>query len=201
MNKKILRLTIFGIIFVSVLGFFSHFIYELSGNNYFAGLVTPINESVWEHMKLIFFPMLLFSGIAKLFSKNTCIGTAFSKGIIFGTLLVPVLFYTYSGAIGYNISYIDISIFFISVAAAFMVFFKNSVRCSPKKADEIYPLIVFIILVMFLLFTYNPPKISLFESPEAQGNQIGLSASELYETKNRVVNYVEQLCVDIFGNQ
>lgn len=59
--KKLKLATVIGIIFVLITGSLAHFVYEWSGNNALAGLFTPVNESVWEHMKLVFFPMLLYS--------------------------------------------------------------------------------------------------------------------------------------------
>lgn len=56
MKKSSLCPTIVGILFVSVLGVLMHFVYEWSGSNRFVGLFAPINESTWEHMKLLFFP-------------------------------------------------------------------------------------------------------------------------------------------------
>ena len=51
---------ILGTIFVSVLGSLAHFFYDWTNNNAFVGLLTPINESTWEHMKLIFFQCFSF---------------------------------------------------------------------------------------------------------------------------------------------
>ena len=48
-----------GTIFVLITGVISHFVYEWSGNNRLVGLFFPTNESVWEHMKLCFYPYLL----------------------------------------------------------------------------------------------------------------------------------------------
>ena len=47
--------TLAGTIFVLVLGTLSHFFYEWSNDNPLIGLFSPINESVWEHMKLLSF--------------------------------------------------------------------------------------------------------------------------------------------------
>ena len=55
-----ISLTIAGILCVSILGTLLHFTYRWSGRNPLIGLIAPVNESVWEHMKLLFFPMLLF---------------------------------------------------------------------------------------------------------------------------------------------
>ena len=60
MQKKLLCYTIAGIVFTSILGTLAHFIYEWSNENFLVGLFTPVSESTWEHMKLLFFPMLLY---------------------------------------------------------------------------------------------------------------------------------------------
>jgi len=56
MNSK--KLFIWGFLFMSVIGTLLHFVYEWSGNNSIVRLFAPWNESTWEHMKLLFFPML-----------------------------------------------------------------------------------------------------------------------------------------------
>lgn len=68
--KLLKRCTIIGIIFVSAIGSLSHFLYDWSGQNHLVGLFTPVNESIWEHMKLLFFPMLLYSIIMILKCKQ-----------------------------------------------------------------------------------------------------------------------------------
>ena len=94
--KQLKAYTIIGIIFTIILGSLSHFFYEWSNNNFFVGLFTPINESTWEHMKLLFFPMLLYSllMIPKLKGNYPCIHSAYWTGILIGTLLIPAIFYT-----------------------------------------------------------------------------------------------------------
>lgn len=57
MNSK--KLFIWGFLFMSVIGTLLHFVYEWSGNNSIVRLFAPWNESTWEHMKLLFFPMLV----------------------------------------------------------------------------------------------------------------------------------------------
>ncbi len=89
----------YGIIFVAITGTLFHFLYELSGNNFFIGLFTPLNESVWEHTKLIFLPMLIYYFYLDKKTKNTysCIKSSMKSGILARVLLIIVLFYTYSG--------------------------------------------------------------------------------------------------------
>ena len=85
-----------GILFVSIVGTLWHFVYEWSGQNPIVGLFFPVNESTWEHMKLLFFPMLLYTLYAykKLKDAFPCIPSALLYGILSGTFLIPLLFYT-----------------------------------------------------------------------------------------------------------
>ena len=86
-----------GFLFTSVLGTLSHFFYEWSGDSTFIGLVCPISESAWEHMKLLFFPALLYCFLFKLIYKNAVpnVSLPLLSGILTGTTLIPVFFYTY----------------------------------------------------------------------------------------------------------
>ena len=167
MNKKLIFYTIIGIIFVSVTGTVLHFIYEMSGYYYIAGLFAPVNESTWEHMKLIFFPMLVFALVSylPLKTKYPCIGAAMSAGILTGTALIPVIFYTYSGVLGFNTLYLDIATFYICVIAAFFVVYKIASKCKKTKLSSILGMIVFAMIIMFFVFSYYPPQLGLFAIP------------------------------------
>lgn len=156
-----------GIIFVFVLGTLFHFAYEWSGNNTFVGLFTPVNESVWEHTKLIFFPMLLFGSYAsiKLKSKYPCIDSAFAFGALLGVILIIILFYTYSGILGFNISFFDISIFYISVLLTFVAVFNMTKSCIVENYNFLLKIFVVITMVLFFVFIFSAPDIALFVSP------------------------------------
>ena len=55
------KLEILGAVIVCVLAPLMHFVYDWSGGNTVVGLLAATNESVWEHTKLIYFPMLIYS--------------------------------------------------------------------------------------------------------------------------------------------
>ena len=59
MYKKVFKFHIFSIIFSIILGILLHFAFEWSGNNLFIATFSAVNESTWEHLKLVFFPMLI----------------------------------------------------------------------------------------------------------------------------------------------
>ena len=158
--------TIAGILFVSVLGTLLHFTYRWSGRNPLIGLIAPVNESVWEHMKLLFFPMLLFGLWSLKGVTDACRLSAFHAGLLMGTLLMPVLFYSYTSVLGRSILAVDITLFYICVIAAFLIYRGLSGSCRLEKYSHVTSMAVFLLLICFLLFTYFPPGFSIFKDPE-----------------------------------
>lgn len=165
--NKVKIYTITGIVFVTILGIISHFIYEWSGNNFILGLFFPVNESTWEHMKLCFFPMLLYSFYMnrKMKEDNPCITSSLLFGILLGTFLIPVIFYTYSGIIGKNYIFLDIATFIISVLLAFISVYRLTLSCKINSFSFGLKICVFLVALCFLIFTYHPPDIGIFLNP------------------------------------
>lgn len=157
-----------GMIFVSVLGTVLHFAYQLSGNNFLVGLFTPVNESIWEHTKLIFFPMLLYGLLGNTIQKNVyadIIYTSTILGSLAGVLLIIVAFYTYSGIIGYHLAFVDISIFYISVITAFYVTYKTSFSPKIEQRTTILTILRILMICLYIVFTLYSPSIPLFINP------------------------------------
>lgn len=168
LKKNIIFSIIAGAIITALLGTLAHFAYEWSGNNRLIGLITAVNESTWEHMKLLFFPMLLVSIVLVLCLKEDypCILPALLFGNLFGTFLIPVLFYTYSGILGQSIDVINISIYYICVIAAFYTAYRLTLRGCSEECTNLLLLITFVMVLLFFIFTYYPPEIGIFENPE-----------------------------------
>lgn len=165
--KELKYYAIAGIIFVILTGSLAHFLYDWSGNNYIIGLFTPVNESVWEHMKLLFFPMLLYSLImAFRFQKDfPCIISALCWGILSGTWTIPVLFYAYKALLGKDLFIMDIGIFILSILLAFWLSYKLSLSCRTKRYTPLPCSLLCILFLCFLLFTYHPPSGKIFDNP------------------------------------
>lgn len=168
MNKKLYKLSIFGFVFVGILGSISHFVYEWSGYNRAVGAFFPVNESSWEHLKLLLLPYLIWA-VVQYFLLNKQKGILFGKaiGVIGGMLSILIIYYTYSGIIGKNIGFINILSFFIGVLIAFIIDYE--MIKSNKFNSNIYDIIGIILFVIlsaiFVLFTFLPPLIPLFKDP------------------------------------
>lgn len=175
--KPLKRYTIIGIVFVLITGSLAHFVYDWSGKNHIVGLFTPINESVWEHMKLLFFPMLIYSLalILRFRKKYSCISSGLCSGILVGTLLIPLFYYTYTYILGKNVFILDIFTFILSVIIAFGLSYKLTSTCisqdypamsrRTKTYASLVCILVCILFVCFLVFTYHPPDAAIFQDP------------------------------------
>ena len=165
--KKLRCYMIFGIIFTIAVGSLMHYAYEWSGNSFIIGLIAPVNESTWEHMKLCFFPMLLYSFYMnrKMKEDNPCITSSLLFGILLGTFLIPVIFYTYSGIIGKNYIFLDIATFIISILLAFISVYRLTLSCKISSFSFGLKICVLFVAVCFLIFTYYPPDIGIFMNP------------------------------------
>lgn len=157
--------TILGICFVLITGTLSHFVYEWTGEFYFAGFFVPVNESVWEHAKLIFFPMFLFAFFIKwkLQDSYPCIGASHLAGILAGTTSIPIIFYTYTGILGYHTLVLDLLTFVAAVLIAFTATYRLAKSCKAQKYRFFLFGAVIFLMLCFFVFTYTPPDIGLFD--------------------------------------
>ena len=165
--KKLKHYTITGAIFVIITGTISHFIYEWSGRQFLLGFFFPVSESTWEHMKLCFFPMLIYSCFMNKRWKDAypCVTSALLFGTLLGTFLIPVIFYTYTGIIGRNYLFLDIATFIISVLLAFLCVYRLTVSCKMFSHTYMLGSLVFVMAICFLMFTYLPPDLGIFIEP------------------------------------
>jgi len=169
--KLIYNLSVIGAIFAILFGSILHFCYQWSGNNFIVGLFAPINESVWEHMKLVFTPLLLFAFIdwtlLKSKVKNYCF--ALMKEVGIAIIFILAVFYSYTAIFGHSVLAIDILSFVISIVLA--KWFGYLILTGRFKSWEFNGLntISAIILIGFALFfvstTINPPRAGLFKDP------------------------------------
>lgn len=168
MSKKLLKYDIIGFVFVSIIGTLAHFVYEWTNKSVIAALFCPINESPWEHLKLTFFPYLIWTVIQAFIMKGAKkILPAKFIGVFVGMTATLSFFYTYTGIMGKNIDWLNILSFFIGVFVAFLL---DYIIIKSEKMQEtgknITAVILFIIMgAIFILFTFAPPLIPLFKDP------------------------------------
>ena len=167
MNRSIRLWQLMGFAATSLGGTLLHFLYDLTGGALWAASFSGVNESTWEHMKLIFWPMLIYAAVESFFFRDRedfwCIKL---RGIIIGLALIPILFYTYNGAIGRSPDWINITIFFISAAVAYIYearLFNNGAAICRRPWVAFATLCL--IAVLFTVFTFRTPELGIFRDP------------------------------------
>lgn len=157
-----------GFVFTSIAGTLLHFAFDWSGQSPFWGLFSAVNESIWEHMKLLFFPLLAFSLIESRYvaPQHPTFWCTKLLGTLVGLTLIPVLYYTYTGALGVYADWFNITIFFLAAAAVYFVETKYLNRAHARCVSPASAVALLCLLAgVFFLFTFAPPRIPLFQDP------------------------------------
>jgi len=153
-----------GFIFSVAVGSLLHFVYDWSGGSPLVMPFAAINESTWEHMKLLYWPMLAFGWLQWLAGGRDIGGFWRCKlaGMLLGLALIPVLFYTYNGVFGTSGALVNIGIFVLAAAAAYVLEW----RLPGRGGGEALPLLLLWLLgLAFSVFSFMPPQLPLFISP------------------------------------
>ena len=79
--RKIILWQIIGFITTSIFGILLHFLYDWTDSKWLA-IFSSINESTWEHMKIMFWPMFIFAIIQSFFLQNNNFWDVKLKGIL-----------------------------------------------------------------------------------------------------------------------
>ena len=143
-----------------------HFLYDLLGGARWVAPFSGVNESTFEHMKLLFWPMLAYAVFESFFFRERedffCIKL---RGILLGLALIPVIFYTYNGVIGKSPDWVNIAIFFVTAAIVYIYESSLFKRGLPCRQPRLPILVLSLIGVLLVVFTFLPPEIDLFKDP------------------------------------
>ena len=167
MKHSIKLWSFWGFAVTSLVGTLLHFLYEWTGNSILVAPFSAVNESIFEHMKLLFFPLLFFALVQSRFFQDQknfwCIKL---KTVLLGIFLIPALYYLYNGAIGKSPDFVNIAIFFITAA---IVFFAEAKLLEGRASAKVSPTVSLIALatlaVLFIIFTFFPLTLPLFQDP------------------------------------
>ena len=167
MKRTVWLWQLFGFAVTALGGTLLHFLYDWTNNNAWVALFSGVNESTWEHMKLLFWPMFIFAIIQSFFfSGYESFWCVKLRGMLLGLCSIPVIFYTYNGVIGKSPDFINIAIFFISAALAYIYETKHlndkNTRCKwPRAAFITFSAIA----LLFMIFTFKTPELDIFKDP------------------------------------
>ncbi len=157
---------IVGVVFIILFGSSLHFTFDKSGQNRAVGVISPVNESVWEHLKLAFWPSVIYAAIGFGFLNGS--GGSFLFGEVVGTclilIIIPVVFYSYTAFTrGKCVLAVDIASFVVAVIVGqFASFNFLSYNLLPQSLSLLGFAVMVLLAAVFALFTFHPPRLPIF---------------------------------------
>lgn len=162
-------LFVFDFLFTSAVGTLLHFLFELSGQNSIAAVFGAVNESVWEHLKLLFWPVFVLSVVEYFIFFKASQNFILSRflGLIIGMTVIVTVFYTLSGIVGNTLGWFNILLYYIAVLITFIT--SRLIRKNGAfefKYSNVIGLLLFIGLAVFFgVFSFYTPNLGIFKEP------------------------------------
>lgn len=173
MRKQLFFWELAGFLVTGALGSLLHFVYQWSGENQVAAAFSAVNESTWEHMKLLFIPLFLFSVVQVcVMGRNYPNFLAVrAVSILTGLVLIPVLFYTYTGVLGRSVDWVNIALFFLAALGAFLLDFRllRRSRISAPWQQILGLIVLWALAFCFVWCTFHPVELALWRDPVTGG--------------------------------
>ncbi|MDO4611568.1 MAG: DUF6512 family protein [Candidatus Saccharibacteria bacterium] len=160
-------LEIIGAVFIIVVGCLNHFVYDWTRHNKFVGYFAAVNESTWEHLKLVVFPTLAWMLVEyHFYSGNPNFFFARFMSLFAMISIIPIIFYTYTRFTKKPILIVDILSFIVAIVAGQAIFYGLiQLNVSNMVLDHIGIVGLIIIFFTFMMNTYAPAKEFLLEDP------------------------------------
>jgi hypothetical protein len=171
-KKRILRWELGGMAFIIVLGSVLHFAFEWSGGALPVAWIAAVNESVWEHLKLGFWPALVYAAVEYGRFGKAANNFPFAKtlGICLIPITIVVLYYAYTAILGHGLLEVDIAIFVVAVVIGQLVSYKLlTASPSSERLNRFAPIALVVLAILFVLFTFYPPHLPLFRDSVTGG--------------------------------
>jgi hypothetical protein len=170
-KNSTLKWELVGIVFIVVIGGALHFVFDLSGGWHPLALIAAVNESVWEHLKLGFWPAMVYFFIEHRYINKSSNNFLFAKAI--GIFLIPVtitvLFYTYTAIIK-DILAADLIIFVMAVVIGQLTSYKMlKVSPLPSWVNRLGLVLLILLTIAFGTLTYYAPQLPVFRDPISGG--------------------------------
>jgi len=148
------------------LGTSMHFVHHVSFFNHFMGYVFPINECVWEHMKMLFYPLLLCAVYLCATRKSI---KPFGGMIASCLVAIPTqiaLFYVYWVFTRHSLTIVDVIAYVVVMIGAVLLGSKWSFNEKIQKNWVIYIVAAVALALLIAFLAYHPLDMNLFEVEE-----------------------------------
>jgi hypothetical protein len=136
------------------------------------GVIAAVNESVWEHFKIAFWPALFYAIVEYPFLKRSVNNFFIAKAI--GLYVMPVviaaIFYAYTAIFGEEILIVDILIFLVAVVLGQLASYKIlTLKQWPRWLGWLGVVMVVLLAAAFGVFTFYPPELGIFRDAVSGG--------------------------------
>ena len=146
------------------IGAAAHFLFDAIGRWPPLGWVAPVNESLWEHIKMAFWPTLVVGSLlcATLPTRpHRVVCTAIAAFV--SALLIAPLYYGYTDILGHHHLAADIAIFALAVGAGHWLAYRIALAPPPTTGSVMAAIALAVSLgVALVAFTYAPPHMDVF---------------------------------------
>ena len=156
-----------GFAFVTFGGTILHFLYDWTGGNILVSPFSGVNESTWEHMKLLFVPWFLWTAAECIGLRSLRPAAPRAVGLLAGMAAIPLLFYGYVGVTGVSVDVVNILIFQAAVLLAFWV--STALQRRGALTGPVWQaagvLVLAAVCAAFAVWTVSPPELPVFTDP------------------------------------
>jgi len=162
--RKVLLWEIAGAFAIIIAGTLLHSAYH-NMNYWLLALISPVNESVWEHLKIGIWPVLFFAIIEYPFLKDQTRNFLKAKvaQAYVTSIATLVIFYSYTFILGHNLLPLDILTFIFAVIIGQYASYKI---LAAKELDEFFDHLassaLYIMIGAIIYATYFPPHYPIF---------------------------------------
>lgn len=149
--------------FTALLGTGLHFLYPLCPCA-LVGLFAPVNESVWEHLKLLYWPF--FPALFFLLHADAQRTPGLCGGLLLAQLLMPCVllgaYYTLSAGFCVQSLGLDIALYLLTLALGFFLSYRLRRSKSVLHTTGVLVLAVGLYGAALILLSIAPPPLPIF---------------------------------------
>jgi len=173
-KKNLIKWNLSGFFIIVILGWIFHFVYNWTNKSILIGAFVPVNESIWEHLKLGLWGVIIFSIIEYKFLGGIVNNYFLAKaiGIIALSLTILLIYYSYSNFTDKNILALDIASFIVGVLFCQILSYKIYQTKNWKILNLFAFFFIYLTCIVFATFTYYPPHKEIFK--DARNNTYGI---------------------------
>lgn len=158
--EKSTKKMILNYLIAAAAGVLLHFLYQWLPNPALA-LISPVRESVWEHVKLLYFPLL---GAALLMGRGGK-GTGRTPWLLSAVFVCAALVgtgYLYHILLRGESLYVDLALYFVLMAVGFLLPRVLWPLCEWPGTDKAAAVLAALLGALIVWFTFFPPDTALF---------------------------------------